>query len=349
MKSKVPALLLVLLIIVLMTSTIAAQSPRAAPANDNFANALPIKLGKTYTVMDIGAATNEVGEPNVSCYTNTPLRNSVWFSLEVDAYTLMYFAADDARLYSPTGDSYDTTIAIFSGASLGTLIMNGCGEDSDVNYSEMWFGGSADTYYIVIGTYEEVDYLPGSSVRLVTRGMDVQASFDNAGFETAIGSDDWKVKNATGDEVVCLDVTYPAPDSDCAFKFTSSASESSKLSQSTTLPSYLAPRKNALVLMSIQYSIFDATLGSAKVKFKAIYSDGTPSTTRTINLTGAAVTPSAVSVNAIVSLASKNVAAIKAQVLFKSTTGTLLVDDFRLRYVALTGTRGVLPAPAAAQ
>ncbi|MBK8137822.1 MAG: hypothetical protein IPK52_18750 [Chloroflexi bacterium] len=350
MKPKPMTLLLVLLLAVIATSTVAAQSPRVVPSNDNSANALPIKLGKNYTVLDIGAATNEAGEPNVSCYTNTPLRNSVWFKVELDAFTQMYFAADDARLYTPTGDSYDTTLAIFSGDSLGTLIMNGCGEDSDVNYSEMWYGGIATTYYVVIGTYEDVDYLPGSSIRLVTRAMDASVAIDNYDFETAISPADWKVKNATGDEVVCLDVTYPAPSGDCTFKFAGSAGESSKLSQAVTLPTYLAPRKNAIVYLSYDYQILDAMLGSAKVKLKIIYSDGTPTSTRTINLTGGAVMPGSETPNALASIASKNVAAIKIEVVFKSTTGTLLVDDFKLRYYALTGTRdGILPAPAPAQ
>lgn len=219
MRLRSLAPLLVLILAVFVTSVVAAQSPRAAPANDNFANAQTIKLGKSYSVLDIGAATNEVGEPNVSCYTNTPLRNSVWFEIELDAYTMMYFAVDEARLYTPAGDSYDTTLAIFSGDSLGTLIMHACGEDSDVNYSEMWYGGTALTYYLVIGTYEDVDYLPGSSIRLVTRAMEAQIAVDNSDFEAPISPADWKVKNATGDEVVCLDVTYTAQSGDCTFKF----------------------------------------------------------------------------------------------------------------------------------
>lgn len=108
------------------------------------------------------------------------------------------------------------------------------------------------------------------------------------------------------------------------------------------------PRKSGLIVLSYYYAIADATLGSAKVRVKVIYNDGTPPTSRTINLTGGTVTGSYAGVDAVTAVASKNVASIKIEVLFKSTTGTLLVDNLSMRYYALTGTRGVLPVPAAA-
>ncbi len=83
---------------------------------------------------------------------------------------------------------------------------------------------------------------------------------------------------------------------------------------------------------------------------KVIYSDGTPMSTRTVNLTGTAPMATYSVVTRNIYLVSDKVASVNITAPFKSTVGTLLLDFVYFTYTATASTRdGVLPVPLAAK
>ena len=81
-KSWLVSALLLILVMLLTFVSSAPSAPRVIPANDNFVNAKPIKIGKNNTVIDIDAAAVEAGQPSVtSCGSATVISRSVWFSV----------------------------------------------------------------------------------------------------------------------------------------------------------------------------------------------------------------------------------------------------------------------------
>ena len=65
-KSWLVSALLLILVMLLTFVSSAPCAPRVIPANDNFVNAKPIKIGKNNTVIDIDAAAVEAGQPSVT-------------------------------------------------------------------------------------------------------------------------------------------------------------------------------------------------------------------------------------------------------------------------------------------
>lgn len=337
---------------VLFISTASAQSaPRALPANDDFANAKPIVIGKNYTVQDIEAATIEAGQPAISaCGGPTAIQHGVWFHFSLPMAATIHLSTEGTTLSGALSDSFDTVLAVFRGATLGTLVQMGCNNNVLTAYSELSLELTAGSdYYVLAGTYEPGPFGAESVFRLNTRMIYVYAQFNNYSFEDPLSSADWRLKNASGDDRVCADLAYPALAGACAFRFVGNAGEASKLKQTILNPIFFAPRKNGLVVTTLFFRIQDGPLGPVKVTTKATYLDGTPSTIRTISLAGIPPAPAYKLVRENLILASSKVAALSFEVKFKSTTGTLLLDSAILVYAATASTReGVLPAPLAA-
>lgn len=109
----------------------------SAPANDNFANATLITLPYGAVVNDAEAAL-EVGEPNPSYDT---MEKTVWYKF-VPAFT------GDVRIENMPHSS-DTLMAVYTGASLGTLTEVAADDDYDYIITLAVINGT--TYYIQLG------------------------------------------------------------------------------------------------------------------------------------------------------------------------------------------------------
>jgi hypothetical protein len=333
--------LLTCLLLVLLGSVASAQSTRTVPSNDNFASPKTLIPGKDYIVNDIGAATNEAGELETTC-TAGPISNSVWYSFTVDAYTAIHFSTAGTMLYAPLNDSIDTIIAIFS-SDLSEVV---CNDDREGLYSEIDIEfGVPGTYYLVIGTYEDIDYAPESFMKLQTRLINYSQQLSNPGFQTGLSP--WVLKNGTADDIQCDNVNYPGESSTCAFRFVGDPNgTSAKLSQTITPAANLVLRKNGTMVLYWAYRAMDTlSISGAKVILTATYTDGTPPTKRAVAMGTLTETPAYQYAQTFLTLASGKVAKFKIQVKFKGTQGTLMFDNFILDYNAAAVTRQALALP----
>lgn len=348
--SLLTGIVLVVVALMLAPAASAQATTLAAPANDDFAGAQPIVIGKDYTVTNIHEATVEAGQPSTnSCGSSFSMNHTVWYSFTLpNAGTVLLSTGGSIFNYTDLVTP-DTKIAVYSGATLGTLSQVACNDDADTLYGQVVMTAAAGTtYYVMAGAFPLFAALPGSVLRLQTRMLSYAYDPPNAGFETPLTGADWKVTTPTGDAAVCADPTYQAYLGACAFKFAGGPGENSRLKLSKPLAPEFAPRKGGTLMMSLRYRIQDATLGTAKIKFKVHYSDGTPTSTGTLNLTGAPTTLGYILHTQLIILKSKAVSKVQFQADFKSTTGVLMLDDADIIYFATSATRGdgALPLPA---
>jgi len=113
------------------------------PANDNFVNAQVLSLPGAVTGSNADASM-EVGEPIPNCGgTGT----SVWFRLVP--------TSSGGLTATTAGSTFDTTLALYSGTSLGTLTQLACNDDSmDTQQSQLVVNVSAgSTYYLRLAGY----------------------------------------------------------------------------------------------------------------------------------------------------------------------------------------------------
>ena len=347
------AMLFSLTALLLIAPTAGAQAPRA-PGNDDFAGATPITVGLDYKVNDIHESTIEVDQPMMAgCGGPTVTNYTVWYSLILPDFATVSLSTGGSKLIYDIFESIDTKLSVYTGGSLQTLTEVACSDDFETPYAELTFNASADTtYYIMVGTFHNYPMLPGSVLKLKTRAVRYDYSVPNSSFETIFDGADWTVTNSTDDEQICGNVSYPPDAGSCAFRFIGNGGENTRLKLAKPLPATFAPRAGAMAYMYLFYRVLDDTVGSAKVKFKVTYSDGTPTSLATVNLTGTAPMVSYAAAGKFIELASKNVAKIQYQVDFKSTTGVLMIDSTAFVYYSSVITRdGVpaLPAPAPAK
>jgi hypothetical protein len=110
-----------------------------SPANDNFANAVPIGIG-TYTGSNIGA-TAEANEPT-SAGTSAPI-NSVWWAWTADRSETVEF--------NTFGSDFDTLLAVYTGPSVDSLQLVASNDDMNGLQSQVLFQAvEGTTYYIAI-------------------------------------------------------------------------------------------------------------------------------------------------------------------------------------------------------
>lgn len=351
MRRTIPLITLFALIAVLLIApTAGAQAPRA-PSNDDFASAIPITVGLDYKVTDIHESTIEVDQPMMAGCGGPAVTNyTVWYSLILPDFATVSLSTGGSKLTYDIFESIDTKLSVYTGGSLQTLTEVACSDDFETPYAELTFNASANTtYYIMVGTFHNYPMLPGSVLKLKTRAVRYDYVLPNGNFETGLGGADWKVTNPTDDEQICGNVFYPPDGGSCAFRFIGNSGENTRLKLAKPLPATFAPRAGAQAHMSLFYRVLDGTIGSAKVKFKVTYSDGTPTSLATVNLTGTVPSDSYAVAGKFIELASKNVAKVQYQVDFKSTTGVLMIDSAAFVYYSSVITReAALPLPAPA-
>jgi hypothetical protein len=345
-------LLAVALGLMLSSLAVSAQQPRAVPPNDSFTSATAIKIGKNYQVPDIGAATNQAGEPVAICRENEVIPHSVWFTFNVPVPSTIALSTFGTVLMTPEANSFNTVIAIYEQTSPGVFSWRACSDGANgISAGQLVFNaGSGTTYYIVAGTYSSESLLPESTLKLNTRMLATDLLLPNTSFETPINGTDWKLKNDDDDQIVCSDAMYPAPFGLCAFRFTGTPGITTKLTQTIAFPAF-APRKNALVSNRFYFCVMDtAAIGMAKARFIIFYSDGTSPSIKTVDLTGTVADPACTGRHFALALKSKKVASIKFDLKFGSSAGTLLLDYVSYFYTAdqMTRTSGLLPVPQAA-
>lgn len=108
------------------------------PPNDAFANRALITAGSTQsfgTNADASAETSEPRNPSVAG------GKSVWWSWTA--------AASSSVTISTTGSSFDTTLAIYTGTSLGNLLLVGSNDDAGGVQSAVTFSAVAGTTYAI--------------------------------------------------------------------------------------------------------------------------------------------------------------------------------------------------------
>src|SRR5690606_30879662 len=127
------------LILLLPSLTLIAQQPRAVPPNDNFITAKAIHIGKNYSVSDIGAATNQGGEPTTTCRSNTVIPHSVWYTFVPAVSSNVYLTTDGSAFYGQFASTGDTVLAVFELTGPGTFLEVTCNDDSGSTFSEVRF------------------------------------------------------------------------------------------------------------------------------------------------------------------------------------------------------------------
>jgi CSLREA domain-containing protein len=150
---------------------------RAAPPNDNFANATVVNstLPYTDTVADFDQATGEVGEGQGECATNGIV--SVWYSYTPDAGTT-------AITIDTFGSSFDTVLAVYEGSSVDALAELRCNDNFDVvdhgGYTSTIVSQSVTfgtTYMIRVTANDVENLLEGDSVTLNVKKTPVAGHF----------------------------------------------------------------------------------------------------------------------------------------------------------------------------
>jgi hypothetical protein len=252
----------------------------------------------------------------------------------------------------------DTMLAVYELTGPATFTERACVDDiNGLTAAQLVFlAGGGKTYYIAAGTFGSGPFLPASTLKLNTRMLATSIFPLNYDFETPLSSGSgWKVKNGNDDQIVCSNVSYPALGGLCTFRFIGTPGLTTKLAQTMPFPPYFAPRKNAFLSTAFYFRVMDTvSLGNTKVKYVVSYSDGTPPSIQTINLTGAAPLGGYDVVVTPIALKSNKVASIKLEVRFRASTGSLLFDYASYFYSADPATRGagllpVPPSPAAGE
>jgi hypothetical protein len=349
------AFLIVTLTGILSSFNASAQQVRVVPPNDSFATPTAITIGKSYAVADIGAATNQTGEPNATCNGNAPIVNSVWFTFTVPAFSFVSLSTFGSVLATDLNETNDTILAVYTPSGPGTFTESACNDDANgINSAQLVFAALGGvTYYVAAGTFDNYDFLPSSTLKHNTRMLSTSIPPVNPSFETPIGGPGWAVKNGDDDTRVCSDPIYPGLGSPCAFRFIGAPDRTTKLVQTMPFPSAFLPRKNGHLIAIFYVRIMDTgIIDNSKAKITVRYTDGTRPTVRTVNLTGLASTGDYLFHRVFIGLKSGKVASVKFEFKFGAEDGVLMVDEVLLYYSADPATRGagllpVPPSPAA--
>ncbi|MBK9125253.1 MAG: hypothetical protein IPM16_19320 [Chloroflexi bacterium] len=335
---------------------IAQSAPRLPPDNDDWVNATQLVIGYDYTVPNISEATVEVDQPTVtpSCTTTAGdiISHSVWYKFSLPPGGHVHLSTSGTRIYKGLFETPDTIMAVFTGAALNSLTEVACNDDASLSSysSELSLAvTNGTTYYVLVGTYDPNAIDPTSVLKLNTRMLHYGMNALNGSFESPLAAADWTVVNGTSDERSCGSGAYPAYAGNCAFRFIGSVGEKSKLKQTIPWDDRFRVRKNGVFMWIFFYRVMDAPIGSAKVKFKAKYSDGKPTTTVVSDLSGLATMGGYSYVQKLLPMGGKNLSSLSIQVVFKSETGSLLLDLIYAYYMANSSTREdkLLGVPAA--
>ncbi len=108
------------------------------PANDHFANRTLVAAGSTQSVGSNVDASAETGEPRNPSVAGG---RSVWWSWTS--------ATSSSVTISTTGSSFDTTLAIYTGNSVGSIALVGANDDAGGVQSAVTFAAVAGTTYSI--------------------------------------------------------------------------------------------------------------------------------------------------------------------------------------------------------
>ena len=348
-RNSFSVFLVLALTLIFSTITASAQQPRALPSNDNLITPTVLQIGKSQLVPDIGAATNEATEPVSTCKSGSVIPHSVWFVITLPTSSSISLSTFGSQLLTPQVFTMDTMLAVYELTGPGTFAERACSDDTNgIMAAQLVFAATAGkTYYIAAGTFSSGPFLPESTLKLTSRMLATTIVPLNYDFEAPITDPGWKLKNADNDQIVCSNPTYFAVNGACVFRFSGAPGITTKLVQTLPFPATFTPRKNAFLSGIFYFRVMDtAALANTKVKFIVNYSDGTPPSTLTLNLAGAALPTYDIRLFAL-PLKSGKVASVKLLFKFGESAGTLLVDYIWYYYDADPGTRasGLLPLP----
>ncbi|MBK9124315.1 MAG: hypothetical protein IPM16_14515 [Chloroflexi bacterium] len=346
-----------LVFLALMTALPAAADPvpRAAPPNDNFADAVPLVLNTRVTVEgNVVEATLETAETNDIDFLSCPMSYTVWYSFTPTFSGTVLLSTAGSEVYTePYQANIRTVLGIYTGTTLDDLTQTACAGANLSGYGELpAFGVSpGTTYYVRVGL--AVPNAASATLKLRTMvhgGTDWDPTgMLNTSFETPLSAADWKVENASnGDGQECGVV--PAYDGACVFKFVGGPNEATKLKQKRDWPVDLLL---GYVGHRIEFSGQMQFADPANLKFKIIlkYSDGTPSTKAIAVIDGTSV-PIWKFFKAVAFFASPNVSAIKLVIRNATPSGSAYIDFILLDYdggYARTVDGAPLPVPAPPQ
>jgi hypothetical protein len=100
------------------------NEPVEVPSNDNFANARSLNGPSGSTTADTTGATREAGEPN---HARGEGRNSVWYT---------WTAASSGNVtFETIGSSFDTTLGVYTGNNIGSLVEISSNDDIEAGIS----------------------------------------------------------------------------------------------------------------------------------------------------------------------------------------------------------------------
>lgn len=224
----------------LLSLSSAAQAPRAAPANDNFANRTIVDpralMNGSFTVASVQDATIQSGslpaEPVPSCAGGTfNFFDSVWFELQ--AFYDVDLVIDTFESSLNGGATNDTVIAVYRSSSdiptFGTLTESYCSQNGSGAGSLTWAPMLRGNLYLQIGTST---ILNSASSYQVEFGSRYELLNNNHFGSDTPNLSGWTVTGTgtTGDKAVC-GAAVPRVVDNCVFRFKTSAVENSKLQQ----------------------------------------------------------------------------------------------------------------------
>jgi hypothetical protein len=327
---------------------ISATFSGAAPANDNFAAAQEVTLGKAIVTTNVEFATEQANEPPHSCVGPDIPSRSVWYKfVPGPRFARLNITTDGSRLDSAGSVISDTVVEAFDGPDLAGLDSLGCNDT--VSNAGMLTDIEAfynTTVYIRVTEFTSGGLSGPSSYRIKVTASFYGGFGANTSFQDPLGSE-WKLKNFDGfDGRFCFPGVAFGIGDDCTFQFTGGAGERTKLSQTVTLPANLKPPKGSQIYGAFaMYSL--SPLADFKATLKVSYTDGTPPSKHSIKLIGSPG-PDYALFSLVVELTSKNVGSAKLQFVNKSAGGQVRVDGTAVLYrggFARSAPDGALPLP----
>ena len=169
--------------------------PPGVPANDNFANAIPITLGSNNTAKVTGYNTNATKEPGEPSHAGNAGGHSVWWKWTAPAsgsVTVSTGKLNSSGLIDlPSSDNatdttydnsstFDTTLGVYTGSSvsgLTTIASNDDIQDGVTQISSLTFNASGGTtYYFAVDGYDadsggitlNLSLAPGANLPTIT-------------------------------------------------------------------------------------------------------------------------------------------------------------------------------------
>lgn len=126
-----------------------------APSNDNFANAIEIFGPGTVTPVDVTDATVEVSEPVGSNPGNA--YQTIWYKWTAPSNDVVAFSTAGSYDGVDPENGVDTTLAIWTGVSLGTLVEETSNDDAGIGSTSVCIltPSMGTTYYIQAGMYSD--------------------------------------------------------------------------------------------------------------------------------------------------------------------------------------------------